>query len=116
MTRGLPTVIEQIRHQLERLVPVHRVSDLTRDYAGDVLERELALVKVRGTGEARVEALRLAQAFGASTEDATLTSFVFQLSGRSRTIDRFVAMMTEIGLVEVSRTGVAALGRGAEGM
>ncbi|MCB1508358.1 MAG: acetolactate synthase small subunit [Hyphomicrobiaceae bacterium] len=116
VTRGLPTVIEQIRHQLERLVPVHRVSDLTRDYAGDVLERELALVKVRGTGEARVEALRLAQAFGASTEDATLTSFVFQLSGRSRTIDRFVAMMTEIGLVEVSRTGVAALGRGAEVM
>lgn len=115
VTTGLPAILEQIRHQLDRLVPVHQVADLTVE-GGDPLERELALVKVAGTGEARLEALRLAQAFDATTEDATLESFVFQLSGRSREIDRFVSLMTEIGLVEVSRTGIAAVRRGAEGL
>jgi acetolactate synthase-1/3 small subunit len=115
VTTGEPQVIEQIRHQLERMVPVHRVADLTL-LDSDPLERELVLVKVAGTGENRVEALRLAQAFGATTADATLNSFVFELSGRTREIDRFINLMHQIGLVEVSRTGIAALSRGDKSM
>ncbi|MCP8937214.1 acetolactate synthase small subunit [Alsobacter sp. SYSU M60028] len=112
VTAGTDQVIEQIRHQLERLVPVHRVTDLT--VQGESIERELALVKVAGKGEARVEALRLASAFGARTLDATVTSFVFELTGSSEEIERFLRLMGEVGLVEVSRTGIAAMARGAE--
>jgi acetolactate synthase-1/3 small subunit len=112
VTTGTAQVIEQIIHQLERLVPVHRVRDLTTH--GAFVERELALVKVVGTGDARREALRLAEAFGARTMDATLTSFMFELTGTSEEIERFLGTLTEVGLVEVSRTGVAAMARGAE--
>jgi acetolactate synthase-1/3 small subunit len=114
VTTGTPMVIEQIKNQLDRLVPVHRVVDLT--VLGNAIARELALVKVAGTGERRVEALRLAQAFGAKTVDATLTSFIFELTGSTEEIERFIGLMTTIGLVEVSRTGIAAISRGAEGM
>jgi acetolactate synthase-1/3 small subunit len=113
-TAGTAHVIEQIKHQLERLVPVHGVVDLTTQ--GDAIERELALVKVTGEGDDRVEALRLASAFGARTLDATRTSFVFELTGTSEEIERFVRLMAEVGLAEVSRTGVAAIGRGARPM
>ena len=112
VTAGTPMVIEQIKHQLERMVPVHRVIDLT--LLGDGIERELVLVKVAGSGEKRVEALRLAQTFGAATIDATLTSFVFSLTGEVKEIERFLKVMATVGLVEVSRTGVAAIGRGSE--
>jgi acetolactate synthase-1/3 small subunit len=112
VTTGTAQVIEQIIHQLERLVPVHRVRDLTTH--GAFVERELALVKVVGTGDARREALRLAEAFGARTMDATLTSFMFELTGTSEEVERFLGTLTEVGLVEVSRTGVAAMARGAE--
>jgi acetolactate synthase I/III small subunit len=111
VTAGADAVIDQIRHQLERLVPVHRVIDLTEQ--GEAVERELALVKVVGKGEARMEALRLAAAFGARTLDATLTSFVFEVTGASEDIERFIRVMQAVGLTEVSRTGVAAMGRGA---
>jgi acetolactate synthase-1/3 small subunit len=114
VTTGTPQVILQIKNQLGRLVPVHRVVDLTK--MGESIERELALVKVAGKGDHRVEALRLAQAFEAKTVDATLESFVFELSGAPSEIDRFVKMMTQCGLVEVARTGLAALSRGATGM
>ena len=114
VTTGTPMVIEQIKNQLDRLVPVHRVVDLT--VRGDAIQRELALVKVAGTGEKRVEALRLAQAFGAHTIDATLGSFVFELTGSTEEIERFLRLMASVGLVEVARTGVAAISRGAEGM
>ena len=112
VTAGTPMVIEQIKHQLERMIPVHRVVDLT--LLGDGIERELVLVKVAGSGEKRVEALRLAQTFGAATVDATLTSFVFSLTGEVKEIERFLNVMATVGLVEVSRTGVAAIGRGPE--
>lgn len=117
VTTGTPMVIEQIKSQLSRLVPVHTVCDLTAQY-GELgsLERELALIKVKGKDDERVEALRLAQAFGAETKDATLESFIFQLTGRPREIDRFISLMREIGLVEVSRTGIAAMSRGPEAM
>ena len=114
VTTGTNAVIEQIKAQLDRLVPVHRVVDLTLD--GEAVERELCLVKVVGRGEHRVEALRLAGAFGARTLDATLTSFVFELTGVTGEIDRFVNLMAVVGLVEVSRTGVAAMSRGPESL
>src|SRR5215472_7917622 len=114
VTRGTPMVIEQIKHQLERLVPVHRVVDLTT--AGPALQRELAMVKVRGKGEQRMEALRLADAFRGRVIDATNESFVFEITGASDKIESFVNLMLPLGLVEVSRTGVAAIGRGPEGM
>ena len=114
VTTGTDAVIEQIKAQLERLVPVHRVVDLTLH--GEAIERELCLVKVAGGGDHRVEALRLASAFGARTLDATLNSFVFELTGATEDIERFIALMAGIGLAEVSRTGIAAMSRGAEGM
>ena len=114
VTTGTNAVVEQIKSQLDRLVPVHRVVDLTLQ--GEAMERELCLVKVAGKGDHRVEALRLASAFGARTLDATLTSFVFELTGATEDIERFIALMAAVGLVEVSRTGIAAMGRGHEGM
>jgi acetolactate synthase-1/3 small subunit len=114
VTRGTPMVIEQIKNQLDRLVPVHRVVDLTA--AGPSIQRELAMVKVRGKGDHRVEALRLADAFRARVIDATTESFVFEITGASEKIDQFVALMRPLGLVELSRTGVAAIARGPEGM
>jgi acetolactate synthase-1/3 small subunit len=114
VTTGTNAILEQIKSQLERLVPVHRVNDLT--VQGDSVERELALVKVAGRGETRVEAMRLASAFGAKTVDATLTSFVFELTGTTDEVERFISLMVSVGLVEVSRTGVAALSRGGEAM
>jgi acetolactate synthase-1/3 small subunit len=107
-------VIEQIKHQLERLVPVHRVIDLTE--TGRALERELALVKVRGKGEVRVEALRMADAFRARVVDASTESFVFELTGKSDKLDQFIVLMAPLGLVEVSRTGICAIARGPEEM
>ena len=114
LTRGTPMVIEQIKHQLERLVPVHRVRDLTAE--GDCLERELALVKVAGKGEKRIEALRLAEIFRANVIDASTEHFVFEVTGPSVEIERFIKIMTELGMIEVSRTGIAAIGRGSAGM
>ncbi len=114
VTRGTPMVIEQIKNQLDRLVPVHQVVDMT--VAGPSIERELAMVKVRGKGEHRVEALRLADAFRARVIDATTESFVFEITGGSDKIDQFVALMLPLGLIEVSRTGVVAISRGPEGM
>lgn len=112
VTTGTNSVIEQIKAQLERLVPVHRVDDLT--LRGDAIERELVLVKVVGKGDMRVEAMRLAAAFGARTLDATLTSFVFELTGSTEETERFIRLMTVVGLTEVSRTGIAAMSRGAD--
>ena len=114
VTRGTPMVIEQIKSQLDRLVPVHRVVDMT--VAGPHIERELAMVKVRGKGDQRMEALRLADAFRARVIDASTESFVFEITGASDKIESFVALMIPLGLVEVSRTGIVAIGRGPEGM
>lgn len=110
VTTGTPQVIEQIKAQLGRIVPVHEVHDLTVE--GPIVERELALLKVEGTGEKRVEALRLADIFRANVVDSTLESFVFELTGPSDKIDAFAELMRPLGLAEIARTGVAALARG----
>jgi acetolactate synthase-1/3 small subunit len=120
VTSGTPHVLEQIKHQLERIVPVHRVVDLTvraRELGQErPMERELALVKVAGVGENRVEALRLADAFRASVIDANTEHFIFEITGRISKIEQFIAIMKPLGLVEICRTGVAAMNRGSEGM
>lgn len=113
VTNGPPSVIDQIEAQLERLVPVHKVTDLTT--AGPHVERELALIKVTGTGDKRVEALRVAEIFRAHVVDTTTTSFVFELTGAPEKIDSFVALMRDLGLVEVGRSGVVGMMRGAKG-
>jgi acetolactate synthase-1/3 small subunit len=114
VTKGTPAVIEQIKHQLERMVPVHRVQDITA--SGEPIERELALVKVAGKGEKRIESLRLAEIYGATVIDASIEHFVFEITGPTAEIERFIRIMMELGLVEVSRTGIAAMRRGPEGM
>ncbi len=114
VTSGTPEVLEQIRTQLERMVPVHSVADLT--VWGNAIERELALIKVAGEGERRVEALRLADAFRARVVDATNNSFVFELTGKTRKVDQFITLMQPLGLIEVVRTGIAAISRGPESM
>ncbi len=110
ITTGTPMVIEQIKHQLERLVPVHRVHDLTEE--GNPLERELALVKVEGKGEKRIEAMRMAEIFRASVIDASTEHFVFEVTGKTAKIEQFIAIMHDLGLSEVARTGIAAIARG----
>ena len=106
VTKGTPMIIEQIKAQLDRLVPVHRVRDLTVE--GPHIERELALVKVKGTGEKRVEALRLADVFRAKVIDAKTDSFVFEVTGTSDKVQTFVGLMEGLGLVDVGRTGIVA--------
>ena len=114
VTTGTPMVIEQIKSQLDRLVPIHKVTDLT--VLGNSVERELALIKVAGKGDKRVEALRLAEAFRAQVIDASTEHFIFELTGKLNKIEQFVALMQPLGLVEVARTGIAAIGRGAQPM
>jgi acetolactate synthase I/III small subunit len=110
VTSGTEMVIEQIKAQLDRLVPVHRVADLSRE--GPHVAREMALVKVIGAGQKRVEALSIANTFRARVVDTTIESFVFELTGATDKLDAFIELMRDLGLAEVSRTGVAALARG----
>ncbi len=110
VTSGSEMVIEQIKAQLDRLVPVHRLSDLSRE--GPHIARELALIKVIGAGDRRVEALRIADAFRARVIDATTDSFIFELTGATDKLDAFLDLMRPLGLAEVSRTGIAAIARG----
>jgi acetolactate synthase-1/3 small subunit len=112
VTSASPATMEQILAQLDRLVPVHKVTDLTAQ--GAHVERELALVKVRGTGDHRIEALRLADVYRARVVDATTSSFVFEVTGGIDKIDKFVELMGEVGLIEVARTGIVAIARGKE--
>lgn len=112
VTTGTPQVIEQIKAQLGRIVPVHEVHDLTVE--GPSVEREMGLLKVAGKGDARVEALRLADIFRANVVDSTLESFVFEITGTPDKIDAFADLMRPLGLVEIARTGVAALARGSD--
>ncbi len=114
VTSGTAMVIEQIKAQLDRLVPVHRVSDLTQE--GPHVARELALVKVISKGNDRIEALRIADIFRAKTIDSTVGSFVFEITGSGEKIDAFVNLMTPLGLAEVSRTGIVAIARGERRM
>ncbi|MGH6662199.1 MAG: acetolactate synthase small subunit [Rhodospirillales bacterium] len=114
VTSGTPMVIEQIKAQLSRLVPVHKVSDLTLE--GPAVERELALVKVAGKGDKRVESLRIADIFRARVLDSTNESFVFEIVGDTGKLDAFIRLMQPLGLVDVSRTGVVAIARGAEAL
>jgi acetolactate synthase-1/3 small subunit len=110
VTSGTRQIIEQIKAQLDRLVPVHRVSDLSEE--GEYVEREVALVKVRGKGETRVESLRIADIFRANVVDSTNESFVFQIVGRPQKLNAFIELMEPLGLVDVSRTGTVAIARG----
>lgn len=114
VTSGTPQILEQIKAQLDRLVPVHRISDLTNE--GPSVERELALVKVAGTGEKRVESLRIADIFRASVVDSSHDHFVFEMTGKSDKLDVFIDLMQPLGLVDVSRTGVVAISRGPKGL
>ncbi|MHC5308139.1 acetolactate synthase small subunit [Bartonella sp. LJL80] len=120
VTRATPQVINQIRHQLERIVPVHRVVDLTiraKELGQDSpIERELALIKVAGEGADRIEALRLAEAFHAKVIDATVEHFIFEITGKTSKVDQFVNIMRPLGLIEICRTGVSAMNRGPDGM
>jgi len=114
VTSGTPQVIEQIEAQLSRLIPVHKVTNWTSQKGG--IEREMALIKVAGVGDKRMEALRMADAFRARAVDTTHSSFVFEITGAPDKIDSFVDLMRPLGLVDVSRTGVAAMSRGPEAM
>jgi acetolactate synthase-1/3 small subunit len=114
VTSGTPQVIEQIEAQLRRLVPVHRVVNWTTSAPG--IEREMALVKVSGTGEKRVEAMRIGEIFRTHIVDTTHNSFVFEITGAPAKIDQFIDLMRPLGLIDVSRTGVAAISRGPEAM
>ena len=110
VTTGTPMIIEQIKAQLSRLVPVHKVHDLTDE--GPSVEREMALIKVAGKGDARIESVRLADIFRARVVDSTTESFVFEMTGSSEKLNAFIALMEPLGLVEVSRTGTVAIARG----
>jgi acetolactate synthase-1/3 small subunit len=110
VTSGTRMIIEQIKAQLSRLVPVHKVHDLTDE--GSYVEREMALIKIAGKGESRIESLRLADIFRARVVDSTTESFVFEMTGSAGKLKAFIALMEPLGLVEVSRTGAVAIARG----
>jgi acetolactate synthase-1/3 small subunit len=110
VTSGTPMIIEQIKAQLDRLVPVHAVRDLTKE--GPHVAREMALIKVAGAGEKRVESLRIADVFRARVVDSTTESFVFEMTGSTEKLNAFIAIMQPLGLIDVSRTGVVAISRG----
>jgi acetolactate synthase-1/3 small subunit len=112
VTSGTEMVIEQIKAQLARLIPIHTVRDLTLE--GPHVSRELALIKVASTGDKRIEALRLADIFRARVLDSTVESFVFEMTGNSEKLDAFIKLMEPLGLVDVSRTGIVAISRGAD--
>lgn len=112
VTSGTPMIIEQIKNQLQRLVPVHSVTDLTVE--GPSLEREMALVKVQGSGEKRVESLRIADIFRARVVDSTIESFVFEMTGSTEKLNAFIGLMQPLGLADVSRTGIVAMKRGTD--
>ena len=114
VTTGTRMIIEQIKNQLDRLVPVARVTDLTD--AGPSVERELALIKVLGTGEKRIESLRIADIFRARVVDSTVDSFTFEVTGASGKINAFIGLMAPLGMVDLSRTGVVAIARGTHGL
>lgn len=114
VTSGTPSIIDQIEAQLGRLVPIHKVVDLTN--SGPMVERELALIKVAGKGDVRAKALQVSKDWSARVADETSESYVFELTGESAKIDQFIVLLLPLGLVEVSRTGIAAISRGAEGM
>jgi len=111
---GTPMILEQIKAQLGRLVPVHSISDLTRE--GAYVERDLALIKLAGSGDKRVEALRIADIFRARVVDAGHDHFIIEMTGRTDKLDAFIELMRPLGLVDVSRTGVVAIARGPEGL
>ena len=112
VTRGTPHVLAQIEAHLRKMVSTRDVQNVTKDPNG--LERELALIKVRGTGMERAEALRLADIFRARVIDTTTQSFIFEITGAPSKIDKFVGLMRPLGLKEVSRTGVLSIERGTE--
>jgi acetolactate synthase-1/3 small subunit len=112
VTSGTPMIIDQIKNQLQRLVPVHSVTDLTVE--GPSLEREMALVKVQGSGEKRVESLRIADIFRARVVDSTIESFVFEMTGSTEKLNAFIGLMQPLGLADVSRTGIVAMKRGVD--
>ncbi len=114
VTTGTAMIIEQIKAQLSRLVPIHNVADLTLD--GPSVEREVALVKVVGTGEHRVEALRIADIFRARVVDSSNESFVFEIVGDTGKLDAFAELMKPLGLVDLSRSGVVAISRGTQSL
>ncbi len=114
VTRGSPKTIVQIMNLLNRIVPVHKVHNLTVE--GPHVERELALIKVKGKGEDRVEALRIADIFRAKSVDATTESFIFEITGASSKVDAFIDLMRPVGLVEIARTGAAGMARGKRGL
>jgi len=110
VTSGTRMIIEQIKAQLSRLVPVHKVHDLSDE--GPFVEREMMLVKVAGRGEARIESLRLADIFRARVVDSTTESFVFEMTGSAEKLNAFIALLEPLGLVEIARTGAVAIARG----
>ncbi|MGB7404238.1 MAG: acetolactate synthase small subunit [Pacificimonas sp.] len=112
VTTGTEHVVDQIMAQLERLIPVHRVTDLTAE--GGHVEREMALVKVRGKGDDRLEAMRLAEIYRARVVDATMESFVFEITGTAEKVDQFIDLMRQVGLVEIGKSGIVAISRGSE--
>ncbi len=114
VTNGTQQIIDQIRAQLERLVPVHRVSNLTED--GRSVQRELGLIKVNCTDDDRVESMKIADKYSATVVDSTPESFVFEVVGSAQTVDKFIDLMKPLGLVDVSRTGIVAIARGGEEM
>ena len=114
LTAGTRRIIEQIKAQLGRLIPVHEVRDLTAE--GPSVARELALVKVVGTGEKRNEALRIGDIFRTNVVDSTVSSFVFEIVGNSQKVDAFIDLMRPLGLTEASRIGIAAIARGVGGL
>jgi len=112
VTRGDEHVIEQIKKQLNKLIPVIKTEDLTRQ---EHMEREMVLAKVRALDATRAEVLRMADVFRAKVVDVSEASYTLELTGKSKKIDAFLRMLKPLGIIETTRTGPVGMRRGSQG-
>ena len=113
VTTGTPQVIEQIKLQLKKLVPVHKVADFKREDK-KVIFKEMALFKVVGNNSKKEKALNACKKYNAVILDKTKNSYVIQITALRREIDSMSKNLKKFGLVSVSRTGAVAMTRGSE--
>ncbi len=113
VTRGSDRVIEQITKQLNKLIDVVKLIDLSES---EHIERELMMIKVRAEGDARSEVKRLCEIFRGNIVDVTASSYIIEVTGATSKLDAMVAALDENSIIEVVRSGTTGIPRGLTGL
>ncbi|MEJ2213959.1 MAG: acetolactate synthase small subunit [Gammaproteobacteria bacterium] len=114
VTSGSEEIIEQITKQLNKLIDVVKVLDLSDN--GPIIEREYMLIKVKAEGHLREESKRLADIFRANIIDVTDSSYVIEMAGHADKLNAFIDAVGNEHIVEVVRSGALGMARGAKGI